>query len=96
MILSLLILLPLGVFTVWWFLRSAPRRAPAGTVRVYNGIIFGVALLLSALPAWWLHGRLEGTADAGWWPVLSLLASLLVFPLVLAAGGLIRNLSLLR
>jgi hypothetical protein len=96
MILSLLILLPLCVLTVWWFLRSVPRSAPAATVRVYNGIIFGVALLLSALPAWWLHGRLEGTADAGWWPVLSVLASFLVFPLVLAVGVLIRNLSLLR
>jgi len=96
MALLLAILGPISIFAAWAFFRFSPRVAARRGLLLYNaGVLVLAAILCSALTVG-LYVSMSGGQDQGWWPVLSLLGSLVIFTLCLLVGGLIRNFLVFR
>ena len=84
------LVLIMGVVT-WAFFRFAPRHAERKAVIRYNLGALAVGLALAG--AWCVRTYLvmSPTEDAAWWPLVSLLGSLAVFPLVLGVAAILRR-----
>ena len=91
MITALLVLVPIMGVVTWAFFRFAPRHAERKAVIRYNLGALAVGLALAG--AWCLRTYLvmSPTEDAAWWPLVSLLGSLAVFPLVLGVAAILRR-----
>jgi hypothetical protein len=96
MILVLLIQLPLLLLAVWAFYRLSPVTPDQRGVRRFNTVVVLLGLGLCGLVAVKVYSDLLAGPDRAWWPVVSALYSLALFPGVLLVGGLIRNLVLFR
>ena len=96
MVLTLIVLLPVLILSLWGFYRLSPRDAAKRLVRLYNAavMIAGVALCMGISLR--LRATMADTPDRAWWPVLSAVFSMLALPLWLAACGVVRNLLLFR
>jgi hypothetical protein len=88
MILSLLILIPLLAFSAWGFYRLTPC-ATEGDVQRYNGTAVLVGALLCVGWSVRTYFQMAETADRPWWPVVSALGAMAIFPVwLILAGGL--------
>ena len=96
MILALIVLLPILVLSLWWFHKLSPREAEQRFVWLYNTAVLVVGVLICAGLTLRLRATLADTSDRAWWPVLSAIFSLLVLPLWIAVGGVVRNLLVFR
>jgi hypothetical protein len=92
MIISLLILLPLALLALWFFTKSSPRGDGKGGVFLFNALVLAASVLFCGALTLKVYAMLAGGPDRAWWPVLSVLGSLLLFSACLTLGGLIRNL----
>jgi len=91
MIFAFIVLVPILVFSVWGFLRFSPKVERRQRILLFNLSVLMVGLLLCALLTLKVHANLAAGHDRAWWPILSVLGTLVVFPVVLLAGGLFRN-----
>lgn len=96
MALSLVILGSISILAAWAFFRFSPRVAARQGVLLYNAGVFVLAAILCSALTVGLYVSMSGGQDQGWWPVLSLLGSLVIFTLCLLVGGLIRNFLVFR
>ena len=96
MALLLVILGPISILAAWVYFRLSPKVAARQGLLLYNAGVFLVAGILCSALTVGLYASMSGGPDEGWWPVLSLLGSLLIFTLCLLVGGLIRNLLVFR
>ncbi len=96
MILLLLILVPVLLLTLWAFFRLSPKGGDRRKVIGFNlgVLIFGLAMC--GLVTLNIYTDMSSGSDRAWWPVVSGLYSLALFPTVLFLGGLVRNLVLFR
>jgi len=89
MILALLALVPLLAFSAWVFYRFTPS-ALEGDVQRHNG----TAVLVGALPCvgWSVrtYFQMVRTVDRAWWPVVSALGAMAIFPVWLILAGVLR------
>lgn len=85
MLISQLILAPVLVFEVWFYLEVVRRRDPDGT-RAFDAAVIAAAVLacLAWLPLVAAHD--SGGNDRIWHPVLSILTTFFTFPAVLLGG----------
>ena len=91
MILALIILAPLVILALWQFIKLSPEGVEKRKVRFYNSVVLLVGVLLCGLLTLNVYENMAGGSDRAWWPVLSVLGSLVVFPVCLMVGGIIRN-----
>ena len=91
MIFALIILVPILVFSVWAFLRFSPKVESRQRILLFNLSVLGVGLLLCAFLTLKVYGNLAAGPDRAWWPVLSVLGAMVVFPVVLLVGGVVRK-----
>lgn len=96
MIAALLILLPVVGVVAWAFFRFAPIHADGKAVLRFNLLSLTVALLLAAAWSVRTHLVMSPTVDSAWWPVISVLGSLIIVPLVLALAAILRNFVMFR
>ena len=96
MVVALLIFVPIAGVAIWAFLRFGPSYAERKLLRRFNLAAFSIALLL--VIAWCVRTYLvmSPTVDAGWWPVISALSALVLFPLVLAVAAAVRSFIVFR
>ncbi|HEX9900607.1 MAG TPA: hypothetical protein VGC81_15390 [Candidatus Methylomirabilis sp.] len=89
MVLALLVLIPVLVFSLWAFFRFTPSTTVRG-VRLFNGSSIVVGLLLCV--GWSVRTYLQmlGTVDRPWWPVVSALGSMAIFPVWLVLASVLR------
>lgn len=90
MILSLLALIPLVVFSAWGFYRLTPS-ALEGDVQWYNGTAVLVGALLCVGWSVRTYLQMAGTVDRTWWPVVSALGAMAIFPVWLILAGVLRR-----
>jgi len=91
MILSLIILVPIALVALWFFFKSSPKGVQNNQIHFFNaGVVVAGVLLCGAL-TYKVYLMLAGGTDRAWWPVLSVLGSLIVFPATLMVGGIIRS-----
>lgn len=96
MIAALLILLPAVGVVGWAFFRFAPIRSDRKAVLRFNLLSLTVALLLAAAWSVRTYVVMSPTADSAWWPAISVLGALTIFPLVLGLAAILRNLVVFR
>ena len=96
MILSLIILVPFLVITMWIYFKSSPKHISRRTINIYNLIIVSLSLIACFGVCFYFYFTIGQSIDRAWWPVLAVFGSLLVFPVIVIAGGLVRNFVLFR
>lgn len=96
MVFALLVLVPILVVAAWAFLWSSPRVGnPRGVARFNVGVLM-VGVMGCGVLTMKVHRDMAAGPDRPWWPVISALYSLALFPAVLLVGGLVRNLLVFR
>ena len=96
MIAALLILVPIAGVVVWTFFRLSPSGAQSRTIARFN---IGALVIALALAAGWsvrTYLVMSPTVDAAWWPVISVLGTLIIIPLVLGVAAALRTFVLSR
>lgn len=90
MLISQLIVAPVLILEAWFYLLYV-RRIDSSGVRAYDVLVIAVAALacIACLPIVATH--VSGANDRIWHPVLSVLTSFHVFPLVLFIGLWLRK-----
>lgn len=88
--LALLVLIPLLVFSLWAFFHFTPPTTGRG-VRVFNSSAIVVGLLLCVGWSARTYLQMVGTVDRSWWPVVSALGSMAIFPVWLVLAGVLRR-----
>lgn len=96
MALSMIFLVPVLLITVWLFFCFSPKRPDPRPVFRFNIGVFVVGLLVCAVWTIWIRAQLVTGPDVAWWPVMAVLGSLAVFPVILLAGALVRNFMVFR
>ncbi len=91
MILALIVLVPILLLSIWAFFKFSPKVEGRRGVLLFNLSVLVVGLLLCAFLTLKVYASMGNGPDRAWWPVLSALGSLVVFPMVLLLGGLVRN-----
>jgi hypothetical protein len=90
MITASVILLPILLASVWFFVRAQPSTSRIAALRrfnVYVAVIAALAVCLVTLYFWNTTGQ---SIDRAWWPVLATLASVLMVAIVLVFGIVVR------
>ena len=90
MILSLVVLVPSLVFSAWVFYRFTPS-AIEGDVQRYNGTAVLVGALLCVGWSVRTYFQMAGTVDRAWWPLVSALGAMAIFPVWLTLAGVLRS-----
>lgn len=96
MILALLVLVPILVLMLWAFLHFSPKLDNQRRIIYFNLAVLILGFLLCGWLTLKVYEYMSVGADRAWWPIISGLYSLALFPVVLFVGGLVRNLLLFR
>ena len=89
--LSQLILFPiLAVFT-WMYVRLRPQGAPPRSMLWFDLLTIGMAVALSLLGFYWSTNIEIGDASPIWIPILSIITTFHIYPLILFFGWLVRR-----
>ena len=96
MTLALITLVPVFLLALWAFFRFSPQADDRHRITRFNlgVVIFGVAVCGFATLK--VHSGMSAGPDKAWWPIISMLYSLVLFPLVLGIGGVVRNFVVFR
>ena len=90
MILALIILVPLCAVSLWVFFRFTPPKDKSKINLLYNYIVILIDVLLCAIHSYRMYATMINSVDRVWWPILSILGSLFIFPVILFVGAIIR------
>ena len=90
------IVIPIFLLVTVLFFWFSPNSALRKQVRLYNTISVLCAATISGGYVLYLKLAMEAGSDFGWWPVVSLLASMVISSFVLAVAGLVRNFIVFR
>ena len=85
MILAFPVLIAVVGLTFWAFYRFSPKGAAT-----FNRITLVLCIGLTVYEFWRIHRELQGTPDAGWWPVVASLRSVFFIVVLLGTMTLIR------
>ncbi len=96
MIFAFIVLLPILLISFWAFIKLSPKVGNRQGVLVFNLCVLVVGSLLCAYLTLRIYSNMAAGPDRAWWAILSVLGTLLVFPVVLLVGGLIRNVLVFR
>jgi hypothetical protein len=96
MILALLVLVPISVLMVWAFFHFSPKLDNQRRIIYFNLAVLILGFLVCGGLTLKVYENMSAGTDRAWWPIISELYSLAVFPVVLFVGGLVRNLLLFR
>jgi len=90
MVLILIIVIPFTLFATWLFFKKSPADERKKSVHIFNLIIIILALISCSLLSMNVYARMAGGSDRAWWPIISLLGSLFLFPAWLLTGSIVR------
>ena len=96
MIIALLVLVPVLLMSLWAFFRLSPKRGERRKVIGFNLGVLILGLAMCGLVTLNAYIDMSPGSDRAWWPVTSVLYSLVLFPAVLFVGGVVRNFFLFR
>jgi len=96
MIAALCVLAPFSAACIWFFFRLSPQVENRKRVHLYNIIMMLCAFLFCVIFTTYVYRSMIETHDRAWWPVLSMLGALIIFPVTLVVGALLRNLLFFR
>ena len=91
MILSAVMLIPFLIIAVYLFLKLYPKNIPSKFIKTYNCAVLAGAVLFCGIIVLYFYKTTGQSVDKAWWPVLSVLSCLFVFPSTLLAGIIIRS-----
>lgn len=91
MLLSQLLLVPLLTIFCWIYIRFRPPHLTSPEVAGFDVIVIATAVISSAYGLFWVSRLDFGDASPIWIPVLSVLTTFHIFPLVLCLGWWLRR-----
>ena len=96
MIIAFFTLVPFNVLVVWAYKRFWPAHVPAVAKMRYDMTVFSLAVIFCFSVTFHFFMALQESNDRAWWPMLSFIASLVIFPVTVTVGGLLRNMVLFK
>jgi len=96
MVIALLVLVPLLALILWVFFRFSPEVDNQRRVVFFNLAVLTLGFLVCGWLTLKVYEDMSAGPDRAWWPMISGLYSLALFPVVLFVGGLVRNFLLFR
>jgi hypothetical protein len=96
MIIAYLVLIPLLLLSLWLFFKYTPKRADARKVKIYNNSTLALAVIVSFTLSLTLRASMIHGSDAGWWPVLAFVFSLMISIGIIVLSAIIRNFIVFR
>jgi hypothetical protein len=96
MIIAYLVLIPLLLISLWLFFKYTPKRADARKVKLYNNSTLALAVIISVIQSLKLRASMIHGSDAGWWPVLAFVFSLMISIAIIILSAVIRNFIVFR
>jgi len=96
MLITFGLVIPILIAVLVLFFGLSPKTASRRNVIMFNAASILFAVIISGGYALYLRGVMEGTSDYAWWPVLSLLASMIISSTILVVLGLVRNLVIFK
>ena len=91
MVISFILLVPTTIFALLFFIKSSPKALSIqSSVLKFNVITIAAAILSCALLTYSTYRSMVDTVDRAWWPAISSLGSLILFPTLLLVGAFIR------
>lgn len=90
-LISQLILLPVLVILGWVYLRFRPRGAESKGIVKFDAVVLSAAVLASAAGVAWVAGTDIGSDARIWKPILSIITTFHIFPIVLFLGWWFRR-----
>ena len=97
MIIALFTLVPFNILVVWAYKRYWPAQVSAVAKMRYDMTVFSLAVIFCfSVTLHFFMALDKSSADRAWWPMLSFIASLVIFPVTVTVGGLLRNMVLFK
>ena len=96
MIFALAILVPMVAVAVWAFFRFSRMHADHRRVLLFNVAPIFIALAAATARTLRTYLVMSPTVDAAWWPIISVLGTLVLITLVLGLAGVVRNFIVFR
>lgn len=90
MILAFAILLPVLAVSLWAYFRFRPAGAEAHKLRTCDVFVVGCTVVLCIAITVYLRNEMVSGPDSAWWPVVAAIYWLVIFPISLMVGGIIR------
>lgn len=93
---ALITLVPVFLVVLWAFFRLSPQVHERRMITRFNlgVLIFGLAVCGIAIIK--IYSDMSAGPDRAWWPIISMLYSLVLFTLVMVIGGVVRNFVVFR
>ncbi len=91
MIVAFAILLPVLGISLWAYFRFRPAGIAVSRLRRFDAFVVGFTAVLCLAVAAYLRNDMAGGPDSAWWPVVAAIYWLVIFPVCLVAGGVIRH-----
>ena len=83
--------MPVLVILAWIYLRLRPRGVATRGITGYDAAVLCVAVLASAVGVVWVAGVDVGSDARIWKPILSVVTTFHIFPIVLFLGWWLRR-----
>ena len=96
MFLVLLLLLPVTCTAAWAFFYRPPRNVNRRSTWRFNAASLSIGLVLAGGWAVRTYLVMSATADAAWWPIISIVGVMVILSSILALATLLRNLVVFR
>jgi len=90
MILAFGILLPVLAVSLWAYFRFRPAGTEVHKLWIYDVIVVGCVVVLCIAVTVYLRNEMVPGPDSAWWPVVAAIYWLVIFPIFLMVGGIIR------
>lgn len=90
-VISQIILMPVLAILVWIYLRLRPTGCGGAGVVKFDAAVLLFAVLASLAGLVWVGATEIGSANRIWKPVLSIITTFHIFPLILCLGWLLRR-----
>lgn len=90
-LISQLILLPVLIILGWFYIRSRPRSTGAHGMAGFDAAILAIASAASVAGLAWVGSSEIGNEARIWKPILSILSTFHIFPLILGLGWWLRR-----
>lgn len=90
-LISQLILLPVLIILGWIYIRIGPKSTGVRGMAVFDATILIIAVAVSAAGLAWIGSADIGNGTRIWKPILSILSTFHIFPLILGLGWWLRR-----
>ena len=96
MIITLIVLIPLLIFSLFVFFKLSPKNLDSKKIKIYNLSTIIVAILVSLVFVLRVRSSMIDGSDAVWWPIIAFTFSPVAIIGTFLVSGILRNFIIFR